>query len=145
MAMCRHIILTSGPELSCREWNVVCLSLCRSAQLTLYPLHQLMSPFHRGSDSFYGDIGDVKVAARRDSCKKETHRLMQLAQQVTRKETSYDETKTATCFSLARCSCWISKRLNCPPSRRIPTWRSDPSSSTCSRPPSEEEVLVRRS
>ena len=70
----RHIILTSGPSLSVHEWNVVCLSLCRAAQLTLYPLHQLMCPFNRGTDGFYGDVGDVKVAARRDSCKRETHR-----------------------------------------------------------------------
>ncbi len=42
----------------------------------------------RGSDSFYGDVGDVRVAARRDSCKRETHRLMQLAQQVSGTRTS---------------------------------------------------------
>jgi len=51
-------------------------------QVTLYPLHQLMSPFERGSTNFYGDVADVKVAARKDSNRKENHRLQQLAQQV---------------------------------------------------------------
>ncbi len=73
----------SGSTCFSREqWNIVCLSLCRATQLTLYPLHQLMAPFHQGSANFYGDVGDVKVAARRDSCKQESHRLLQLGQQV---------------------------------------------------------------
>ena len=41
-----------------------------------------MAPFYQGSSNFYGDVGDVKVAARRDSCKQESNRLQQLAQQV---------------------------------------------------------------
>lgn len=78
----RHIIMTEGTTFSQEQWKIVCLSVCRSAQLTLYPLHQLMTPFYQGSSNFYGDIGEVKVAARRDSCRKESHRLEQLAQQV---------------------------------------------------------------
>ncbi|TRY76541.1 hypothetical protein TCAL_00090 [Tigriopus californicus] len=78
----RHIITSQSQCFSRKEWNVLCLSLCRASQITLYPLHQIMSPFYAGSSNFYGDMGDVKVAARRDSSKRETHRLAQLAQQV---------------------------------------------------------------
>ena len=78
----RHIILSGGPSFNRQQWNIVCLSLCRATQLTLQPLHQLMAPFHQGSANYYGDVGDVKVAARRDSCKRESHRLLQLGQQV---------------------------------------------------------------
>jgi brefeldin A-inhibited guanine nucleotide-exchange protein 3 len=56
--------------------------LCRALQITLFPLHQIMAPFYQGSANFYGDLGQVKVAARRDSCRRECHRLLQLAQQV---------------------------------------------------------------
>ena len=78
----RHIIMDGGPRFSSNRWNLVCLSLCRASQLALYPVHQLMAPFQQGTSNFYGDVGDVKVAARRDSCKRESHRLLQLAQQV---------------------------------------------------------------
>ncbi len=78
----RHVVVMGGARLGRCQWDVLCLALCRAAQQTLYPLHQLMAPFYQGSSNFYGDLGDVKVAARRDSCKRETHRLMQLAQQV---------------------------------------------------------------
>jgi hypothetical protein len=40
------------------------------------PVHQLMASFQRGSTRFYGDIGTVRVAARRDSTLKETNRLV---------------------------------------------------------------------
>ena len=76
-------MILSGKNLFDRkQWDIICLSLCRAAQLTLYPLNQLMAPFYQGSSNFYGDVGEVKVAARRDSCKQESHRLQQLAQQV---------------------------------------------------------------
>jgi hypothetical protein len=35
-----------------------------------------MASFQRGSTRFYGDIGTVRVAARRDSTLKETNRLV---------------------------------------------------------------------
>ncbi|KAJ9574459.1 hypothetical protein L9F63_008385 [Diploptera punctata] len=41
-----------------------------------------MVAFHPGSHSFYGDVGQVKVAARRDCTLRESERLKQLAQQV---------------------------------------------------------------
>ena len=43
-------------------------------KLSLYPVHQLMCSFQRGSNRFYGDVGTVKIAARRDSTVKETKR-----------------------------------------------------------------------
>jgi len=42
-----------------------------------------MVAFCPGSHSFYGDMSQVKVAARRDCTAKESERLKQLAQQVT--------------------------------------------------------------
>ena len=50
--------------------------------MTLYPLRQLMTPFHDSSENFYGDVGQVKVAVRRDSTLAECVRLQQLARQV---------------------------------------------------------------
>jgi hypothetical protein len=41
-----------------------------------------MMPFHAHSDNFYGDIGQVKVAVRKDCSSLESERLRQLAQQV---------------------------------------------------------------
>jgi hypothetical protein len=46
------------------------------AQVSQLPVHQLMASFQRGSTRFYGDIGTVRVAARRDSTLKETNRLV---------------------------------------------------------------------
>ncbi|CAB4070467.1 unnamed protein product [Lepeophtheirus salmonis] len=78
----RHILLSRSTELTKEQWTTVVLSLCRAGQLTLYPLHQIMVAFHRGSSNFYGDVGSVQIAARRDSSRKENHRLQLLAQQV---------------------------------------------------------------
>lgn len=41
-----------------------------------------MTPFHADSDNFYGDIGHVKVAVRKDCSGIECERLRHLAQQV---------------------------------------------------------------
>lgn len=41
-----------------------------------------MTPFEANSDNFYGDVGLVKVAVRKDSSGIECERLRQLAQQV---------------------------------------------------------------
>ena len=50
----RHIVISSaspddsgGILFGDKQWDVVCLSLCRATQLTLYPLHQLMAPFYQ--------------------------------------------------------------------------------------------------
>ena len=78
----RHVIQTLGPSLSPAEWELVCVSVGRAVHLSLYHLHQLMALFHNGSENLYGDNGNVRVAARRDSTMKETNRLKQLAHQV---------------------------------------------------------------
>ena len=54
----------------------------RAFDVTLYPLRQLMTPFHDSSENFYGDVGQVKVAVRQDSTSDECLRLQQLARQV---------------------------------------------------------------
>lgn len=43
---------------------------------------QLMAAFYPYSQSFYGDLAQVKVAARRDSSAEENYRIKQLSQQV---------------------------------------------------------------
>ena len=55
----------------------------RAFDVTLYPLRQLITPFHDSSENFYGDVGQVKVAVRQDSTLAECVRLRQLARQVT--------------------------------------------------------------
>jgi brefeldin A-inhibited guanine nucleotide-exchange protein 3 len=45
-------------------------------------LQQLIVAFNMGSQSFYGDLAQVKVAARRDCTAAENQRLLDLAQQV---------------------------------------------------------------
>ena len=57
-------------------------SLSRAMEVTLYSLKQLMTPFHEDSDNFYGDVGHVKIAVRKDCSGIECERLRQLAQQV---------------------------------------------------------------
>lgn len=43
---------------------------------------QLMAAFYPCSQSFYGDLAQVKVAARKDSSAEENYRIKQLSQQV---------------------------------------------------------------
>ncbi|XP_023334828.1 uncharacterized protein LOC111706238 isoform X2 [Eurytemora carolleeae] len=78
----KHLIQSQGEYFEESEWELVILSLCRSLQLTLYPVHQLMASFKPGSSRFYGDVGSVKIAARRDSTLKDSNRINQLAHQV---------------------------------------------------------------
>lgn len=63
-------------------WYTAAKCLKSTCDVTLYCLHQLMMPFHAHSDNFYGDIGQVKVAVRKDCSSIESARLQQLAQQV---------------------------------------------------------------
>ena len=65
-----------------KMWHIVVTSIRHACDVTLYCLRQLMTPFQRDSDSFYGDMGQVKVAVRRDCSGIECERLRQLAQQV---------------------------------------------------------------
>ncbi|PNF16156.1 hypothetical protein B7P43_G01116 [Cryptotermes secundus] len=81
-ACIRHVILSAGPVLTSDQWHIVCLTLHRACSVSLHSLQQLMVAFRSGSHSFYGDVGQVKVAARRDCTARESDRLKQLAQQV---------------------------------------------------------------
>lgn len=77
------MILSAGPVLTPDQWQITCLALHRACSVSLHSLQQLMVAFCPGSHSFYGDVGQVKVAARRDCTTRESERLKQLAQQVT--------------------------------------------------------------
>ena len=85
---CRHCLLNCGPILTERMWQISADAVNQAFQVTLYPLHQLMTPFHENSDNFYGDVGQVKVAVRLDCTAQECDRLQQLAQQVQRSQCS---------------------------------------------------------
>ena len=63
-------------------WWQAAQAVRRAFNVTLYPLRQLMTPFHSSSENFYGDVGQVKVAVRQDSTLTECIRLQQLARQV---------------------------------------------------------------
>ena len=80
----RHSILSCGAMLSEKMWHIVVTSIRHASDVTLYCLRQLMTPFQQDSDSFYGDMGQIKVAVRRDCSPIECERLRQLAQQVRR-------------------------------------------------------------
>lgn len=78
----RHIILTSGHLLTDNQWEIVCMSLHRACNVSLSPLKQLTYAFKENSNSFYGDLAIVKVAARRDCSVNDNVRLHAMAQQV---------------------------------------------------------------
>ncbi|XP_045500642.1 brefeldin A-inhibited guanine nucleotide-exchange protein 3 isoform X1 [Colias croceus] len=78
----RHIILTSGHLLTDNQWEIVCTSLHRACNVSLSPLKQLTYAFKENSNSFYGDLAIVKVAARRDCSVNDNVRLHAMAQQV---------------------------------------------------------------
>lgn len=78
----RHIILTSGHLLTENQWTIVCTSLHRACNVSLTPLKQLTYAFQENSNSFYGDLAMVKVAARRDCSVNDNVRLHAMAQQV---------------------------------------------------------------
>lgn len=78
----RHIILSAGKILTVGQWEILVVALHRACTISLNPLHQLTLAFKENSDSFYGDLATVKVAARKDSTVSENKRLYELAQQV---------------------------------------------------------------
>ncbi|CAH1799775.1 unnamed protein product [Owenia fusiformis] len=78
----RHAILSSGPILSEQMWYLTAEALQKAIDVSLYSVNQIMTLFHANSDNFYGDIGQVKVAVRKDCSGMECERLRVLAQQV---------------------------------------------------------------
>ncbi|KAK3879353.1 hypothetical protein Pcinc_016070 [Petrolisthes cinctipes] len=81
-ACIRHVITSCGELLPPHYWDVVVCALHRGCLVALYPLYQLMILFQPDSPNFYGDVGQVKVAARRDCTGKDSDRLKQLSHQV---------------------------------------------------------------
>ncbi|XP_022237175.1 brefeldin A-inhibited guanine nucleotide-exchange protein 3-like isoform X2 [Limulus polyphemus] len=81
-ACIRHVITSAAPVFTPDLWTIVCVHLQRAFRVTLQSVRQLMVCFHTDSENFYGDIGQVKVAARRDCTVAESERLRQLAHQV---------------------------------------------------------------
>ncbi|CAL4062919.1 unnamed protein product, partial [Meganyctiphanes norvegica] len=81
-ACIRHLVTSCGANLPSLYWDVVVATLHRASIVALYPLYQLMTLFHPDSPNFYGDVGQVKVAARRDCTSKDSERLRQLSHQV---------------------------------------------------------------
>ncbi|XP_076031300.1 brefeldin A-inhibited guanine nucleotide-exchange protein 3 isoform X2 [Oratosquilla oratoria] len=78
----RHLVSSCGKKLPPSYWDIVVSGLHRSCQVSLYPLYQLMRLFTPDSPNFYGDVGQVKVAARRDCTGRDSDRLKQLSHQV---------------------------------------------------------------
>ncbi|XP_076275954.1 brefeldin A-inhibited guanine nucleotide-exchange protein 3 [Rhynchophorus ferrugineus] len=78
----RHVILGVGKILTEHQWTVLVTALHRACYISLCPLYQLTLAFKENSDSFYGDLATVKVAARKDSSVAENERLYELANQV---------------------------------------------------------------
>lgn len=78
----RHIVLSVGPILTSNQWEMLVTSMHRACTVSLNPLHQLTLAFKQNSDSFYGDLATVKVAARKDTTVTESERLYELAKQV---------------------------------------------------------------
>ncbi|KAF2882548.1 hypothetical protein ILUMI_23626 [Ignelater luminosus] len=78
----RHLILNVGQILTTNQWEILVTAIHRACTISLNPLQQITSAFKQNSDSFYGDLATVKVAARRDSTPEENERLYELAQQV---------------------------------------------------------------
>nr|XP_031832579.1 brefeldin A-inhibited guanine nucleotide-exchange protein 3 isoform X2 [Nomia melanderi] len=81
-ACIRHVLVNSGPLLTPEQWEVCGVACYRACSNSLQELHQLTMAFSPRSESFYGDIAQVKVAARRDATLEESERLRQLAAQV---------------------------------------------------------------
>ncbi|CAM1291637.1 KIAA1244 (predicted) [Pycnogonum litorale] len=81
-ACIRHAVFSLGSVMNEELWTVTCDCLEQAVKITLHSIKQLMVCFDLDSDNFYGDVGHVKVAARRDCLVSESERLRQLAHQV---------------------------------------------------------------
>ncbi|XP_074030577.1 brefeldin A-inhibited guanine nucleotide-exchange protein 3 [Leptinotarsa decemlineata] len=103
----RHLILTAGKVLTVYQWEILVVGIHRASTISLNPLYQLSLAFKENSDSFYGDMATVKVAARKDTTVAENERLYDLAQQVflmqTQRHCSKCQGKT--------CECEVSKTI----------------------------------
>ncbi|KAI0235879.1 Brefeldin A-inhibited guanine nucleotide-exchange protein 3 [Lamellibrachia satsuma] len=78
----RHCVLSCGPELTEAMWYIAMCGIKSACHVSVNSLQQLMTPFLPNSDNFYGDIGHVKVAVRKDQSEAGCDRLCHLAHQV---------------------------------------------------------------
>ena len=78
----KHIIFTIGYLFNEDQWLTICSAIHRASTINLAPLRQLSFAFNENSNSFYGDIATLKVAARRDCTLEEINRIYSLSQQV---------------------------------------------------------------
>lgn len=78
----KHVILSTGHLFNETQWLIACSAIHRSCTCNIAALRQLSFAFHEKSNSFYGDMATVKVAARRDSTIDEIMRINALASQV---------------------------------------------------------------
>ncbi|EEC06542.1 hypothetical protein IscW_ISCW004491 [Ixodes scapularis] len=84
-----HLLVSGAPSLSPELWRVATWSVARASRATLRSAQQLMVCFHADSDNFYGDVGQAKVAVRRDCGPLEADRLRQLCRQVRTVDRAY--------------------------------------------------------
>ena len=87
----RHLVTVGSTRFSPCQWDLVVWGLVRATTMSLYPAHQLMASFMVGSENFTGDIGSVRVAARRDCTLVETNRIRQLCYQILLMDTQLEE------------------------------------------------------
>jgi brefeldin A-inhibited guanine nucleotide-exchange protein 3 len=78
----KHILFTIGYLFNEDQWLTICSAIHRASTINLAPLRQLSFAFYENSNSFYGDIAKLKVAARRDCTLEEINRVYSLSQQV---------------------------------------------------------------
>jgi len=78
----KHILFTIGYLFNEEQWLTICSAIHRAATINLAPLRQLSFAFYENSNSFYGDVMTLKVAARRDCTLEEINRVYSLSQQV---------------------------------------------------------------
>ena len=76
------MLLSAGDDFTDSMWQIVTDGLQRALDVTTYCTRQLMLLFKANSENFYGDIGQVKVATRKDCSPVEFIRMWHLAQQV---------------------------------------------------------------
>lgn len=81
-ACIRHLLVCGGPAMDAALWQLASGCIRRASLVTLHALQRLMVSFHADSQNFYGDVGQVKVAVRKDCTLQEAERLRQLSQQV---------------------------------------------------------------
>ena len=90
LSVCRHLLLSAGPQFSEELWHNVCKGIEQIFNATLGNLKELIVCFQPGSLSVNGDNGmHVKVVARKDSPPHEVARFLQIAEQVRSKNVSY--------------------------------------------------------